>query len=316
MSGAPKAGGRSGFIPGAKWRWLRRICQAAALLAICGGPFLGGWQRLDRAEMALWQDGGWGLVPEVDRRLPLGRAPGYAYQALQLVGGGVAVDYFGLPLLDPVAGALSVLSSGWSWRFAVAWLLPITFAILFGRAFCGWFCPFGSLSRLCAKLRGRFFAFLPNYALPKRRPLRWLLLLLAALSGALGMEILFYLALPHLLLQQATYAFWLLSGGGASLGAVLGLVFAGLLFGPTSYCAALCPTGLSVSLLGRKKPVRIGISLASRCGSKCSLCSASCWLQLDPASGDPGPDCDLCARCFESCPSANLRMGFTGGTST
>jgi ferredoxin-type protein NapH len=313
MSADGKTEGRTSFVPGSKWKWLRRGCQAAALLAICVGPLLGGWQRLDRAEMALWQDAGWGLIPQIDKRLPLGGAPRRAYQALQLAGGGVAVDYFGLALMDPVAGAVSALASGWSWRFALAWSIPVIFALLFGRVFCGWFCPFGWLSRLVARLRERVFPFLPNYALPKRRPLRWLLLLLAAVGGALALEILFYLALPHLLLQQAAYAVWLLAGGGAALGAVLGLLLAGLLFGPTSYCAALCPTGLSLSLLGRRRLVKVGIEQASRCGSKCALCDAGCWLQLKPASGDPGPDCDSCGRCFEGCPSSNLRMRIAGG---
>ncbi|MDH3604437.1 MAG: hypothetical protein OEU26_32935 [Candidatus Tectomicrobia bacterium] len=101
---------------------------------------------------------------------------------------------------------------------------------------------------------------------------------------------------------------WLLGGGGAVLAVLLGLLAAGVIIEPTSYCAALCPTGAALSLLGRARPVQLTIAEPLACGRRCQLCDEACWLHLDPASGDPGPDCDLCMRCVSVCPRSNLRF--------
>ena len=124
------------------------------------------------------------------------------------------------------------------------------------------------------------------------------------------MHLALYLALPYLLLQQSVYAFWLLGGGSVIAAVFLGLVLAGLVLGPNVYCATLCPTGAALSLLGRARMAHMGIVEPDRCGSHCDLCDVGCWLQLEPASGDAGSDCDLCARCVEVCPRTNLGIRF------
>jgi ferredoxin len=125
----------------------------------------------------------------------------------------------------------------------------------------------------------------------------------------LGVHLVLYLSLPYLLLQQSIYGLWLLGGGGVVLSVLLGLLAAGLLFGPTVYCAAICPTGATLSFLGRARVVRLHVAESARCGQSCHLCETACWLQLDPRSGDPGPDCDLCGRCVPACPQAQLGIG-------
>ena len=74
------------------------------------------------------------------------------------------------------------------------------------------------------------------------------------------------------------------------------------------YCTALCPTGAALSLLGRARPVHLTLDEPSACGRRCQLCDETCWLHLAPASGHPGPDCDLCMRCVAVCPQSNLRL--------
>ncbi len=114
-------------------------------------------------------------------------------------------------------------------------------------------------------------------------------------------------------MQQSVYAAWLLGGGSVVLAVFGGLVLAGLVFGPTTYCAALCPTGAALGLVAHKRVVRLQIAEPASCGPKCENCDRACWLALDPASGDPGPDCDLCARCVQACPQQNLAIGLGRG---
>ncbi len=299
------------FVPGAKWKWARRLTQTFAFIAIFGAPFLGGWQRLDRADLATWDRGDAELPLIVREALPMKQAPRRAYEANQMMGGGVAVDYLSVPTIDPVAGALSLISSGASLRMLVALLLPLLLAVVAGRAFCGWFCPFGTLARGMRSVLNRIGW--RQYSIPENRALRWVLLAVGLLASLFGVHLVVYLALPHLLLQQSVYSAWLLGGGSAVLGLLLGLLVAGLFLGPTTYCATLCPTGAVLGAVSGRRVVHLQIAAPSDCGTSCVRCDMGCWIQLDPASGDPGNDCDLCGRCTQACKRTNLQIGLGKG---
>lgn len=298
--------------PGPAWRWARRFTQALALVAIFIAPLLGGWQRLDRSNIANWDSEGAELPESLRSELPLGEAPESAYDALYLMGGGMAVQYVGVPAADPISGAMAIFVAGANARTLVALLIPLLLALIGGRVFCGWLCPFGTLSRILARVR-EAIPGTKRYVVPERRPVRWLVLAVAVLAGLLGVHLVLYLSLPFLLMQQSVYSAWLLGGGGAISGVFLGLVAAGLLLAPTAYCTAVCPTGAVLGLFGRARLLRVRIEAPKTCGAKCDLCDQACWLHLDPASGDPGPDCDLCARCVPACPRTNLRVGVGRG---
>jgi len=295
------------IVPGHGWRWTRRLTQLLTLVVIISAPLLGGWQRLDRTEMATWSNDGFDLPSSVRERLPLGERPKQAYRVLEFVGGGTAVSYFGVPAVDPVAG-LAAVRGGVSVLFVIALLIPLAIGMLVGRWFCGWLCPFGTLSRISQAILRRLPIRPPRYRIPDKRPLRWLILASVVVIGALGVQLLTVYLLPHLLVQQSVYALWLLGGGGALLGALLGLLLAGAFFGPTLYCASLCPTGAALAAAGRLRVARLTLVDKSECGSHCTQCDRACWIGLKPSTGDPGPDCDLCARCVPVCPKTNMQV--------
>jgi ferredoxin-type protein NapH len=298
------------FSPGKLWSAFRRFCQLFSIFAIIASPFLGGWQRLDRNDLSAWDGRGWDLPAYFHDILPLGDIPPKVYSSNLVLGGGSGVDYFHIPILDPVAGVLVVSSGHLSRTMLIAWLLPIVLGLLGGRVFCGWFCPFGTLSRIVDGIRKRLPWVPPTYALPKNRWLRWAILAGCLALGMVGMRSLLYALLPHVVFQQSVYSLWLLGGISTSLGWLFGFMVAGYIFGPTLFCAGLCPTGSALSLLGNARVARLALEDPIACGKNCNLCSRFCWLQLDPATGDPGPDCDLCARCTLVCPKNNLRIGW------
>lgn len=303
----------SGFVPGPRYRWTRRAIQTAVVLVLMVAPFLGGWQRLDRNNLSNWDGHGWDLPGALLDRLPLGDAPDAAYAANQLLGGGASTSLAKLPAVDPVAGLAAFLGGEPTWLLLLAWSLPLLLSIVAGRLFCGWLCPFGVLARGLDRIL-EWLPWRPRVRqLPDRRPVRWAALIATMLLGFFGFQTVIYLLLPHVMTQMTGYAFWLMGGGGAVGGWLLGLLLAGVVFGPTTCCAAVCPTGAMLSLGGHKRLISVYIEDLNRCGKRCDLCTRACWLQLDPASGAPGPDCDLCARCFATCPTTNLRIGPTPG---
>lgn len=295
--------------PGVTWRYIRRACQLVALVAIVVAPVLGGWQRLDRSRMASWDGHGWDLPAAIMDRLPVGEPSKRAYELNRMLGGGSSVDYLGVPIVDPVAGTLALAGASTlpSVLVVIAWLIPIALGLLLGRVFCGWFCPFGTLARLLDLVLIRVAPSWPRARLPmpERRWVRFVLLVAALLAGALGAQLLLYLLLPHALVQQSVYGLWLMGGGGAAFGALLGLLAVGLVFGPTAYCAVACPTGAALALLGRARRVHLEVIDPARCAKACDMCDRACWIDLQPST-NPGPDCDLCGRCTEVCPHANL----------
>ena len=300
---------RDGVHPAAGWAWARRLIQLLAFLAILVAPFLGGWQRLDRNRLASWDGLGWDLPDPIMTRLPIGEPSARAYEVNQMLGGGAAIDYLGVPVVDPVGGSLALAWTGTpTLMILVAWMIPIALGLLAGRIFCGWFCPFGTLARGLDIALRHVAPRWPRVELPRRRWLRFVILGAAIVVGALGSQTLLYLLLPHALVQQAGYGLWLMGGGGAALGALVGLLIVGLVFGPTSYCAMVCPTGASLAALGRARVVHLTVVDAQRCGKACDLCDRACWLDLRPSAGAPGPDCDLCARCTMMCPHDNLAV--------
>ncbi|MCB9752672.1 MAG: 4Fe-4S binding protein [Myxococcales bacterium] len=266
--------------------------------------------------MSAWDGHGWDLPAWLLQLLPVGEPAARAYTANVMIGGGTGVSYASIPMVDPVAGAIAMSTgagSEFSWLLVIAWSLPLLLALLLGRAFCGWMCPFGTLARGLESALERLPFRFPRYSIPKRRWHRFVLLGGALIAGALGLTTLLSVTLPHWLVQQSIYSIWLMGGGGAALGAVLGLLIAGVVFGPTTYCATLCPTGAALSLPGRRRVVRLQLVQATGCGKHCDLCDRACWLSLSPSTGAPGPDCDNCARCVEVCPQANLAVGVRRG---
>jgi ferredoxin len=295
------------MIPGRAWRVARRCTQVLGLLVVFGAPFLGGWQRLEREELSSWDARGWDLPTSLQEALPRGDAPAQAYASNQALGGGLAVSVADLSVVDPVAGAVAMAAGPFNWGSALAWLLPLGFAFVFGRWFCGWLCPYGTVARALERLLAWLPRRPPRLALPARRPVRWILMGALLVFGLAGSQVGVTLVLPHLALQQAAYGMWLMGGLGAAAGWLFALMAVGLAFGPTAWCAAVCPTGAALSLPARGGPkLRLRALDTTSCGRRCDLCARACWLQLDPGSGDPGPDCDLCGRCVPVCPTGNL----------
>ena len=288
--------------PGVRWRTARRVTQFATLVAVCAAPVLGAWQRLYRGEMSAWDMSRWELPGWLASSLP-GVPSRDVHAANLLMGGGGAGDFFSVAATDPVAG-LVALSAGPALDTTIAWLIPIALALLLGRVFCGWFCPFGWLSRGLDRLVSIAPWQHRGFELPKARPIRWIVLGAAVIGGAWGGEWFAWVFLPHILLQQTIYSVVILGGLGAVGGALLGLLGAGLVFGPTVYCATVCPTGGALGLAGRMRRARVVVPQPDACGS-CTLCHRACWLGLEPRY-DAGPDCDLCTRCFTACPKAKM----------
>jgi MauM/NapG family ferredoxin protein len=222
-----------------------------------------------------------------------------------------------LPLeLNPLA-ALAVLASSWLLPAGLAIALAtVAVTVLFGRAFCGWICPLGTLHHAASWLTRRLRRG-AHHQVNRWRPhfrLKYLLLaglLVAALAGTLSIGL-----LDPISLATRSFAAGLLPAFSALTGAegqrprtfafawLTGGIFLGLLAANRWivrwWCRALCPLGALLGLGARAAIFRIHVDPAL-C-NECHLCVRDCQGADEPFAKHRVSECHVCLNCVAVCP--------------
>ena len=246
--------------------------------------------------------------------------------------------------LDPLVGFATALSTQtvyrWLWRGL--WVLIPT--LLFGRAFCNWMCPYGTIHQ--------FFGWVFNIRSNKARiesnqyrnlyQLKYLILtvfLVLAAFGSLQIGLLdpicllvrtFAVALsPAVDLMSGELSTQLAAFGASDWvpsmaftkpgnpdqrifdGAwFVGLVIMGLvgmnLVIPRFFCRVLCPLGAFLGVLSRFALWRIDRDV-TKC-TDCDLCVRACEGASDPHQALRKSECFVCLSCIDDCPEDAIRF--------
>lgn len=245
--------------------------------------------------------------------------------------------------IDLLVALSSVLSTGYLYRF-LTWSVSILFlTLLFGRVFCGWICPFGTLHQFVGWLfnvrsteerqeqnRYRSIQFLKYSILT-------VLLILSAL-GAMQVGLLDPIALFYRFMAACFAAIWDLSAGkllslpsnggtfayfttavqfapGVARRIFVGSFWIGLTFFllvslnlwySRFFCRVLCPLGALLGVLSRFSLFRIDRD-ADRC-TACNLCLNRCEGAASPATKLCLSECLSCMNCMDDCPEDALRF--------
>lgn len=235
-----------------------------------------------------------------------------------------ALDLWGLPFADPAAALQTAICGGPELNaLLVGALLALLLALLLGRVFCSWICPYGLLSELERSLRSLLRR--RETAAASRQALRWsflgkaVLLALCILCMALwGFPLLGLISLPGELsllplLHWQGATLWALFG--AALVPILALA-AELWTGKRLWCRFVCPQsvmlGAAAHLLPQKAPgLRIAWQPNSCSCKKESPCAAACPLALNPRhiKGPSRRDCTLCGDCLKACAKHGGALG-------
>ncbi|MFH1177647.1 MAG: 4Fe-4S binding protein [Acidobacteriota bacterium] len=217
---------------------------------------------------------------------------------------------------NPLA-AIGVTMAAGTLPGALIWFLVlIALTLLFGRVFCGWICPLGTLQQLSSWLltsrskreslmvnRYRRWFALKHYAL--------VALLVAALAGTLQAGLLDPLSL---LARGLASGLWPVLPGGrpvpggwlaASL--LLAIVIASRWI-PRLFCRALCPLGALLGVFARFSLFRI-----TRRGDACNncvLCTFACQGADEPLGEHRAGECHVCLNCLPGCPESAIGYRF------
>lgn len=262
---------RDGWWAAHKWLLLRRLVQAGFLAVFLTGPLWGLWitKGTLAASMTL------GVLPLTD---PL--------MAVQAFLAGHVLETSGL------IGAALVLAA---------------YALVGGRAFCGWACPVNVVTDFAAWVRTRL-GWKDAYPLDRR--LRLLILAGVLAGSAITGTIVWEAVNPVTMLHRG-----LVTGSLFGFGAALSVTAAVLLFdlgvAARGWCGHLCPVGAFYALVGAKGLLRVSAVNRDACDN-CMDCFTVCPERqvitpaLRGAKNGVGPvilsrDCSNCGRCIDVC---------------
>ena len=206
-------------------------------------------------------------------------------------------------------------------KFGISFYLTgfvLALGVLFGRAICGYVCPFGLIQELLHKIPS------PKIHLPK--PLTYVkylilaafvLLIPALLTDAYGIGTPTFCeficpagtlegGLPILLTHPELRA--QLGGIFILKAAILVLTIAGCIIVCRCFCKIMCPLGAIYGLLNKISLYRVHVQ-SERCVS-CGTCRQVCPMDVDPVNHPDSAECIRCGKCAASCPHHALHVGF------
>ncbi len=187
--------------------------------------------------------------------------------------------------------------------------------VLFGRAFCGWACPIGTLQDITRKFRisEKVVKRLKPNVNPKWKNVKYLMLLAVPITAYLSKD-LFYTNLcpvggvtgtiPTLLFYPAS---WTL-GSSIMVKMTSVILFTILILLVTrGWCKYLCPIG--AFLAPWNKVSAVGVRRDESACKNCNLCEKRCPMDIKDIGVKPDKECVLCGRCVDSCKFGSLRLG-------
>ncbi|MCH9675141.1 MAG: 4Fe-4S dicluster domain-containing protein [Gammaproteobacteria bacterium] len=239
----------------------------------------------------------------------------------------------GLLELDPLVALSTFLATGHFYKFLGWSFLLIAITFLFGRVFCNWACPYGTLHQFVGWL---FNSRTVSERIQSNRyhPAQYLkysilivFLVMASLGalqiGLLDPIVLMFRALStvfapasDLLLSRAEGFVdsdvpldFLRFAPGAENRIFVGSFWVGVIFlffvamnlwRPRFFCRFVCPLGAMLGAIASKSVFRIN-RIVDKC-TDCNLCLINCEAASDPHSQVRQAECFGCMNCIDDCP--------------
>jgi len=222
--------------------------------------------------------------------------------------------------LDPLAAIGTALATHTLYRPLLWAVAVIVLTIVFGRFFCGWLCPFGTLHHFVGYLANRKKTAAQRIRLNKYRKaqcIKYLILIVLLFMAAfpsLGVTLQTGLLDPIGLVSRSFNLLLLpildrsvnfisvsarfYEGAWLIMSVFLTAVLLNLVI-PRFYCRFVCPLGALLGIISRFAIWRVG-QKEGEC-SDCKLCEKSCEGGCEPGGKIRISECVLCFNCLDDC---------------
>lgn len=219
-------------------------------------------------------------------------------------------------------GAMQAVSGSMNFKlsfYVIGFVLAL--GVVFGRAICGFFCPFGLIQELIYKI-----------PFPKKKLWKWLTyvkyVLLAVFVVIMPVTMVNELGMSSPAFCEYICPAGTLEGGipllsthpelRATLGAlfsvkacILIITLIGCLSVCRFFCKVMCPLGAIYGLLNKVSIYHMECNKKT-CAS-CGKCHNICPMDVDPVKNPNSTECIRCGKCVASCPKESLALKFVYG---
>lgn len=191
--------------------------------------------------------------------------------------------------------------------------------LIFGRAVCGWICPFGWVQELMYKIKSRKFKIPKPFLQLKYVSLVVLAIVLPYITGAHWFSKLCPWGTitagipwaiwnpsdpefgdPTLLPGDIGFYYWLKIG-------MLGLFLVLFVLYKRPFCRTFCPLGAIYAFFNRFSILQLEVAVDDKCQS-CSLCSSVCPVDIKVSDDPNSPECIRCMEC-KICTKVSVKWG-------
>jgi ferredoxin-type protein NapH len=226
-----------------------------------------------------------------------------------IIGNLYSITVAGVDVVDPAMSFQTILlSREFVEVLLIGIIIPVILALIFGRVFCSWVCPFNTISEYWQLLTAKIFrrkARKVKLQVPDNNPrpfIYWSVLIsLFVITYILDFPLITFLSAPGIISAEISH-YIMGMGLGIEIAVVFGIIFIeGILF-KRYWCKYVCPVGGVLSVFRTKKTMTLVHNpVVCDCAGQSEPCGYSCPLNLSPKRKDLYPYCFNCGKCVKIC---------------
>lgn len=231
-----------------------------------------------------------------------------------IVGTLYSISFWDLDIVDPsMVIQTIVLSKEFYIPLLIAVIIPVLLALIFGRVFCSWMCPYNTLLELLElraikKIQRKVFKRKKSKNKNPRTFIYWIIFAaVIVFTFLIGLPVFTWISMPGIISSEL---FAIIVGFGIGIDALFfGVIFLSeVIIGKRYWCKYICPVGATLSLFRTRYTLKINYNESvCDCAAYSEPCASNCPLNLTPKEKMLYPYCFNCGRCIKVCEQTGNR---------